>query len=73
MTSSQPFEARVISLELLVTHLERDLGSLNSAILDQQREIEMLKRVISRLEERIARMGEDDESPSADDERPPHY
>ena len=73
MTSSQPLEARIVSLELLVTHLERDLGALNSAVLDQQKEIEMLKRVIGRLEERIARMGAEDDSPSADDELPPHY
>jgi uncharacterized coiled-coil protein SlyX len=73
MTSSQPVEARVISLELLVTHFERDLAALNSAVLDQQKEIEMLKRIISQLEERIGRMGEGDEPRSADDERPPHY
>jgi uncharacterized coiled-coil protein SlyX len=73
MTSSQPFEARIVSLELLVTHLERDLGALNSAVLDQQKEIVTLKRVISQLEERIARLGTEDEPRSADDERPPHY
>jgi uncharacterized coiled-coil protein SlyX len=73
MAGWQPLEVRFVSLELLVTHLEQDLGALNSAVLDQQKEIDTLKRVISRLEEQIARLGADDETRDADDERPPHY
>jgi uncharacterized coiled-coil protein SlyX len=73
MSSSQPLEARIVSLELLVTHLERDLGTLNSAVLDQQKDIVTLKRLITRLEERIACLGAEDEPRGADEERPPHY
>ena len=70
---SESPETRLVALELLVTHLERDLGALNSAVLGQQKEIETLRQVISRLEERVARLGEEEEPRSAENERPPHY
>jgi uncharacterized coiled-coil protein SlyX len=69
----QSQESRLVSLELLVTHLEHDLGALNSAVLDQQKEIQTLRLVIGRLEERIARLGEEEDPRSAENERPPHY
>ncbi len=66
-------EERLVALELLVTHLERDLGTMNSVLLEQQQEIESLKRLINRLDDRVTRLAEDEESRDPGDERPPHY
>ena len=73
MSTSKPIEERVVELELLVTHLERDLGTLNTVLTDQQQEIDVLKRLISRLDDRVARLSDDDEPRDAVDEKPPHY
>ena len=73
MPPSDPGEERLVSLELLVTHLESDLGALNSALLDQQKEIDALKRVISRLESRITGLADEEEPRHPEEERPPHY
>ena len=64
---------RIVALELLVTHLERDLATLNSALLDQQKEIGTLKRTIERLDDRMSRMAAPEESRNPAEERPPHY
>lgn len=72
MSTSKPVEERVVELELLVTHLERDLGALNSVLSAQQREIDSLKRLISRLDDRVTRLNDDD-ARDAVDEKPPHY
>jgi uncharacterized coiled-coil protein SlyX len=73
MVKPQTPEDRIIALELLVTHLERDLASLNSALLEQRKEIESLKRLISRLDDRVTRLAEEDEAGDPGEERPPHY
>jgi SlyX protein len=73
MAAPQTPEDRLVTLELLVTHLERDLGTLNSVLLEQRNEIEALKRLISRLDERVTRLGEEDEPRDPAEERPPHY
>src|SRR6185295_11957247 len=68
-----PPEHRLVSLELLVTHLERDLGAMNSVVLEQQREIESLKHLVSRLDDRMTRLAEEEEPRDPQEERPPHY
>lgn len=73
MPPSRPLEERVVELELLVTHLERDLGALNAVLTDQQKEIDVLKRLITRLDDRVARLVDDDDARDAVDEKPPHY
>jgi uncharacterized coiled-coil protein SlyX len=74
MSASQSPEQRLVELELLTTHLERDLATLNSVLLDQQKEIDLLKQVIGRLDERMARFGPaEDEPRDPGSERPPHY
>jgi SlyX protein len=73
MPPLEPREERLVALELLVTHLERDLGTLNSVLLEQQKEIESLKRLINRLDDRVTRLAEDEEPRNPGEERPPHY
>lgn len=70
---SKPLNDRVVELELLVTHLERDLATLNSVLLDQQKQIDSLQQIISRLDDRVARLSDDDDSRDPGIERPPHY
>jgi len=55
-----------------VTHLERDLATLNSVLTEQRQEIDVLKRLIGRLDDRISRLT-DDASRDVVDEKPPHY
>ena len=73
MATPQTPENRIIALELLVTHLERDLGTLNAVLLEQRKEIEALQRLISRLDDRVTRLAEEDEPRDPPEERPPHY
>lgn len=73
MAASQTSEERIIALELMVMHLERDHSALNASLLEQQKEIEALRRTIARLDDRIARLGEDEEPRDPGEERPPHY
>ncbi len=47
---SRDLEARVIDLEILLTHQQRDLAELNAQLIEQRRLIEMLQRQIGRLE-----------------------
>jgi SlyX protein len=73
MPASDPREERIVALELLVTHLESDLGALNSALLEQQKQIDALKRAINRLESRFRQLSDEAEPRDLGDERPPHY
>ena len=73
MPSQQPYEDRLVALELLATHLERDVGTLNSVVLEQRQEIQALQRLIGRLEHRITRLAEEEEPRDPAEERPPHY
>jgi uncharacterized coiled-coil protein SlyX len=73
MATPQTPEDRIIALELLVTHLERELGSLNAVLLEQQKEIESLGRLISRLDDRVTRLAEEEGARDPGEERPPHY
>jgi uncharacterized coiled-coil protein SlyX len=52
---------RLINLELLFTHLERQLGELNQVVLDQAEQIELLQRQIRVLQA-------PPEEPTSDDE-----
>jgi SlyX protein len=66
-------DERIVKLEFLVAHLERELATMNSVLLEQQKQIEALKRTAARLDDRVARLAEDDEQRDPSDERPPHY
>ena len=72
MSPSKSVEERIVAIELLMTHLERDLGVLNSVLLEQQKEIDGLKRMLGHLDDRLTRLADEDE-PRRADERPPHY
>lgn len=73
MPDTPPLSVRIVEVESLVTHLQRDIELLNGALLDQQRQIDALRRIIERLDERVARLAEDEEPRDLIEERPPHY
>lgn len=73
MTTPKESEDRIVQLQLLVTHLEHELATMNSVILGQQKEIDALKRTLARLDDRVARMADDGEQRDPAEERPPHY
>jgi SlyX protein len=73
MTQSAPLADRVVELENLVTHLERDLDTLNEVLLSQQKQLDTLGKLVARLDDRVARLGDDDEPRDPTEERPPHY
>ncbi len=64
---------RIIKLEYLVAHLEHELATMSSVLLEQQKEIDGLKRQTARLGDRVTRLAEDEEQRDPGDERPPHY
>jgi uncharacterized coiled-coil protein SlyX len=64
-----PFEARVVDLELRFMKLERELGELSLVVAAQQRVIEALTLEARRRRERDEAIQE----PAIPDEKPPHY
>jgi uncharacterized coiled-coil protein SlyX len=70
----QPALARIVELETLYTHLQRTLGELDQAVLDQQRQIDTLSKRINSLAGDLNRLaGSEPEVRKPEDERPPHY
>ncbi|MBS0260447.1 MAG: SlyX family protein [Planctomycetes bacterium] len=64
---------RVVKLEFLVTHLEHEIETLNSVILEQQKLLERLNVSVSRVDDRVARLTLEEERRDPLSERPPHY
>ena len=68
------FEPRLVALESIVMHLQHDVETLNSVILEQQKELTLLRAVINRLDDRLSRVGEaGDVRIDPVLEKPPHY
>ena len=66
-------EERLVEVELLLTHLQRDFEQLNVVVLQQQQEIAALRRELDRLYERFVQAGIEQDTGDPLDERPPHY
>lgn len=66
-------EQRLVELESLVMHLQNDLEQMHQVILQQQKELEALRRQIEKLEGRveIAEQGPEERDPLQ--ELPPHF
>jgi SlyX protein len=73
MSPSASLADRVVELELLVTHLQHDLDTLNGVLLDQRKELDTLGKLVARLDDRVTRLADDDEPRDPIEERPPHY
>jgi SlyX protein len=66
-------ETRITELELLVTHLQRDLEALNSVVLEQQKQLDRLGKSLDKLDHQVEDMLDGGESRDPLAERPPHY
>ena len=72
-TSPAPLTERVTELEILTTHLQREITELNGVILEQQQMLEKLGLIVSRLDNRLVSLESDEEIRDPEAERPPHY
>ncbi len=73
MTEPVPVQERLIALESVVAYLEHTVEQLNSVILQQQQEIDGLKRSLQKLEGRVDAQSQGPEIRDPLQERPPHY
>jgi SlyX protein len=71
--SSDSHDARLTELEILVTHLQRELADMHSVLLEQQKQLDQLHRVLARLDNRVVALEEPEDERNPEDERPPHY
>lgn len=69
-------DARIEALEMRITYQEDWLEKLDARIIEQEREIEALKRVNQLLNERLQEQRDSMNQAQewrTEDERPPHY
>lgn len=64
---------QIVNLETMVTHLQRDVETLNQVVLDQQKQIDQFRSLLTRLDERMTRLDVPGEPFDPGLERPPHY
>ena len=64
---------RFIDIETKLSYQESLLDQLNSIIIEQQAELDMLKRSLKNLQERISVLNEISSETINADEHPPHY
>jgi uncharacterized coiled-coil protein SlyX len=57
MHDSLDLQARLTDLELLFTHLQRDVGEMNRVLIQQQKTIESLRRELSSMQARHRLLG----------------
>ena len=68
-----PIEDRLIRLETALAHTQHDLEQMHQALLSLHAELSSYRGEISRLERRVASMGEPPEIRDPGEEQPPHY
>ncbi|MFM7163108.1 MAG: SlyX family protein [Planctomycetaceae bacterium] len=73
MAEAHPLETRLIALESLCLHLQNDLETLNGVILEQNRQIDRLKQLVTRVDDRLSQFAVEEETRDPQAERPPHY
>ena len=67
-------DQRIEELEFVVTHLQKTVEDLNTALLLQQKKIDILCRQLEQAKSDVRSMLGSDTSPrSLADEKPPHY
>ena len=66
--STDPFESRLIELEVRYSHLERLVDELNRVVFEQGKVISGLRAELLRMRSRL-----DEGNEAIKDERPPHY
>jgi SlyX protein len=70
--SPDAVNARIEALEARITHQDRIIEDLNTAVTDQWKQIETLTKQITRMADRLQSV--EDSAPSGESEPPPpHY
>jgi len=65
---------RITHLEIVIAHLQQAFDELNKVVFQQQRELDQLRRLASRLEDGYRGLLEAERTPRMlSDEKPPHY
>ncbi len=65
---------RITHLEVVIAHLQQSFDELNKVVFQQQRELDQLRRLASRLEDGYRGLLEAERTPRMlSDEKPPHY
>ena len=62
MSSLPSLPQRVVELESIVTHLQRDFEQLNDVVLELHSKLESVSQQMLRFETRLGRLLDDDES-----------
>src|SRR5262245_8710665 len=70
MAEARSTAERLVELEVLVTHLARDLESLNTALVAQQKQLDALQKLMAGLDARVNRLDDGDEQRDPLKERP---
>lgn len=67
-------EQRLIDLEALFTHLQRTVQDLDSVVVDQSKQIELLRREVKVMATELRMVRDASREPRRpEDEIPPHY
>jgi|TARA_B110000438_G_scaffold9829_1_gene9986 SlyX protein len=64
---------QLINIETKLSYQENLLDQLNSIIIKQQDELDILKRALLSIQERVSTLNEPSVEVVDSDERPPHY
>ncbi|HHC71995.1 MAG TPA: SlyX family protein [Thiotrichales bacterium] len=66
-------EERIESLELRLMEQEVALERLTRTVLEQERELELQRARIRRMEEQLTALSPSDIAPESEEAQPPHY
>jgi uncharacterized coiled-coil protein SlyX len=67
-------ERRIQELEFVVTHMQKTVDDLNTALLLQQKKVDIICRQLEQAKSDVrSMMGADNSPRSLADEKPPHY
>ncbi len=67
-------EQRIQELEFVVTHLQKTVDDLNTAMLLQQKKVDIVCRQLEQAKSDVrSMMGADNSPRSLADDKPPHY
>lgn len=67
------FRERIISLEMLVTHLQQENETLGTVLLNQQKQLDRLREQMEKLGLRVEQVMLEPEIRNPLWEKPPHY
>ena len=70
---SEELNARIMELEMTITHLQQDHEQLNQVVIEQQAIIEVLRRKTETLESGFEQIRSESDKRDPIQEKPPHY